>query len=243
MIRLALIAICAAGLAYLVISVPAADAAAPPDAAQHPETESSPQRWEKQIRAMEERMVLHPAAPNGVVFAGSSSIRLWNLAESFANMPASNQGFGGSEISDSVHFYPRIIAPLRPSVIVLYAGDNDIARGKTADTVLQDFRSFVDTARMTDRNASILFISIKPSLSRWKLAPEMNRANSLIEDYCRQADGLRYVNVWDPMLGADGQPRGELFLKDGLHLNAEGYQLWTSILTPELLAASESVSR
>lgn len=45
---------------------------------------------------------------------------------------------------------------------------------------------------------------------------------------------LSYVDVFQPMLTADAEPRPELFRADGVHLNAEGYQLWASVLQPTL---------
>lgn len=203
-----------------------------------------PDRWEAKIRELEHRMAERPVKPGGIVFAGSSSIRLWDVKTSFPEMPISNQGFGGSHIVDSIHFYDRIIAPLQPSAIVLYAGDNDVAAGREAETVRDDFAQFVKTARQANGPTTvILFISIKPSLSRWKLAPEMRKANQLIQEYCRQQSGLEFVDLWNPMLGQDGTPQKRLFQPDGLHLNGEGYRLWTATLAPRLVAFSGTLSR
>ena len=192
-------------------------------------------RWEKYIARFEAADKKQMPQPDGVLFIGSSSIRMWKtLEQDFAGLPVINRGFGGSQIADSNHFAGRIVYPYKPRQIVLYAGDNDVAAGKSPETVLADFQQFVKTARAKLPKARIAFIAIKPSLSRWKLSDKMARANSLVRDACGKDKRLDYIDIWEPMLGDDDRPRPDLFLGDGLHLNAKGYALWTSIVKPHL---------
>jgi lysophospholipase L1-like esterase len=191
-------------------------------------------RWEKEIAALEAKDAAAPPLKDAVLFAGSSSIRLWNLKKSFPDLVVINRGFGGSEIADSTHFAPRIILKAKPRVIVLYAGDNDIANGKTAEQVSEEFKDFADLIHKEMPKTKIVFISIKPSLARWKMVDEQRKANGLIEAYCKKNDYLAYVDAVTPMLGDDGKPRQELFGRDGLHMNDKGYELWASLLKPYL---------
>jgi lysophospholipase L1-like esterase len=191
-------------------------------------------RWEKDIAAFEQRDREKPPAEGGVVFVGSSSIRGWDLSKSFPGGDVINRGFGGSELADSVHFAPRIVLKYKPRLVVLYAGDNDLAAGKSPERVLADFRAFVEVVEQGQPGTRIAYLSIKPSIKRWKLIDKIREANSLIKAACEKDERLQYVDVATPMLGKDGQPRPELFAKDGLHLNAEGYQLWASIVKPYL---------
>jgi lysophospholipase L1-like esterase len=165
---------------------------------------------------------------------GSSSIRLWDLPKSFPDLDVINRGFDGSEIADSEHFASRIILKHEPRMVVLYAGDNDIAAGKTPEQVLGDFKAFVKTVLKGLPKTRIAFISIKPSIRRWALVDKIRKANVLIETYCKQGEALLYIDVAKPMLGNDGKPRSELFAKDGLHLNETGYALWAMVLKPHL---------
>ncbi|MFO0930746.1 MAG: hypothetical protein U0736_27570 [Gemmataceae bacterium] len=98
-------------------------------------------RWEKAIAAIEERDRKRPPADGTVFFCGSSSIVLWKLEKSFPDRKVSNRGFGGSMIADSTHFAARLILPYRPSAVVFYAGDNDLARGREPEQVADDFRA------------------------------------------------------------------------------------------------------
>jgi outer membrane protein assembly factor BamB/lysophospholipase L1-like esterase len=187
-------------------------------------------RWEKDIAAFEMKDKENPPPKNAVLFAGSSSIRLWDLKESFPDLEAINRGFGGSQIGDSTHFAPRIILKTEPRIIVLYAGDNDLAAGKTPEQVSEDFQAFAQLIHKELPTTKIIFIAIKPSPARWQLADKQKNANDLIEAYCKKHDGLAYLDMVKPMLGEDGKPRKELFVKDGLHLNEKGYELWASLL-------------
>ena len=192
-------------------------------------------RWEKYIARFQATDKKQMPPPGGILFIGSSSIRMWKtLEQDFPGLPVTNRGFGGSQIADSNHFAERIVHPYKPRQIVLYAGDNDVAAGKSPETVLADFQQFVKTVHGKLPKARVSFISIKPSLSRWKLSGKMARANSLVSDACGKDKRLDYIDIWQPMLGDDGRPKPDLFLGDGLHLNAKGYALWTSIVKPYL---------
>lgn len=191
-------------------------------------------RWEKTIAAFEKQDRSQPPPEGAILFVGSSSIRLWNLARSFPDLKTINRGFGGSQIADVVHFTPRIVLKYRPRIIVFYAGDNDIAVGKTPQQVFSDFQAFVQLVQKALPGTQIIFLPIKPSLRRWSMAQTQQQANTLIENYCRKQDRLTYVDVVHPMLGKEGRPRPELFARDGLHLNEAGYQLWTKLLRPHL---------
>src|SRR5687767_2688782 len=103
--------------------------------AQAPATKPAP--FEKDIRAFEAADAENPPAPGGVLFVGSSSIRLWKtLAEDFPGVPVINRGFGGSRIAHSTQYADRIVIPYKPKTVVFYAGDNDIAGGLTPEQVL-----------------------------------------------------------------------------------------------------------
>lgn len=197
------------------------------------------ERWEPAIQAFEKLDKENPPAKGGVLFVGSSSIRLWKLEKSFPKLGAINRGFGGSEIADSIHFADRIILKHEPRLIFLYAGDNDISRGKTFETVVLDFQKLVRVVHDKLPDTKIVFIAIKPSTKRWNLAGTMSKANALIQAICRKDEQLGFADIWKPMLGEDGKPRQELFAKDGLHLNEKGYRLWNSIIKPHLVPAGK----
>jgi lysophospholipase L1-like esterase len=200
-------------------------------------TDPDPNRFAKEIEAFEQWDSKNAVPADPILFVGSSSIRMWRTHESFPGLPVINRGFGGSHISDVIHFADRIVLPYRPSLIVFYAGDNDVAGGKSAQRVLDDYRTFVTAARGGLPDVPIIFISIKPSGSRWALWPEMKRANDLIQGFCATDARLFFADLARPLLGPDGKPDSELFLDDRLHLNTRGYAAWTKTLMPSIREA------
>lgn len=195
--------------------------------------QSPANKWEAEIKNFEESDRQSPPAKSGVLFIGSSSIRLWqSLAEDFPKTKVINRGFGGSEIADSTFYVERIVVPYRPKMVVLYAGDNDLANGKTPRQVFEDYKAFVSRVRGKLPAAKIAFISIKPSPSRAALLQSQKDANALIKEYASRDKRLIYIDVFTPMLGDDGKPRPELFGLDELHMNKEGYGLWKSVIAP-----------
>ena len=191
------------------------------------EKKSVESRWEKDIRAIEARISSGDSAKGSIVFVGSSSIRLWDLKKSFPDRITSNHGFGGSEISDSIEFFERIVVPVQPQAVVLYAGDNDIGKGKTADTVVAHFKEFVGRCEKLLKNGTpVVFIAIKPSLKRLEKAAIMEEANTRVRAICDQSPNLLFVDIWKPMLDETGKPMADIFKSDGLHLNDKGYEIW-----------------
>ena len=190
--------------------------------------------WEKVIQGFEGRDAKMPPPKGAILFAGSSSIVGWNLPKCFPDLKTINRGFGGSQIADSTQFAGRFIIPRAPKTIVFYAGDNDIASGNAPERVLEDYKAFVKTVHDALPETRIIFIAIKPSIARWKLWEKMKAANALIEEHAKADKRLAYLDIATPMLGEDGKPKPELLAKDGLHLSAAGYELWTKLLLPHL---------
>jgi lysophospholipase L1-like esterase len=200
------------------------------------EKQQSPElRWGKEIQAFEEADQTNPPPRGAVLFIGSSTIRLWtNLAQVFPRHQVINRGFGGSHLSDSVAFVDRIVTPYRPRLVFLYAGDNDIAAGKSPERVLGDFKAFVERIHAALPETRIGFLAIKPCPAREKFLDRVKATNRLIREYAAGNGRLLYVDTFTPMLAEDGRPRADVYLKDGLHPNVQGYALWASVLRPIL---------
>lgn len=179
---------------------------------------------------------MFPVRP--VLFYGSSSIRLWStLREDFDELPVVNRGFGGSTLEECVELLDRLVTPLKPRAIVLYAGDNDIDQGASPETLLSRFEQFAGGVRMRLGWTPIVYVSVKPSPARFWNSAKVGAANDLIQ----QAISLRwreavFVDLYQPMLDASGAPRAELFDSDGLHLSPAGYALWSQAIRKALAA-------
>lgn len=209
--------------------------AATPLFAADPPPDSDPARWDKEIAAFHEAAKTNPPAPGGWLFTGSSSVRLWKtLADDFPELKPVNRGFGGSHTSDLAALAGQVISPCAPSNIVIYEGDNDIASNKAPERVANDFKQLAAIIHAEFPDARVHYLAIKASPSRWKLETQIRRANQLVADYCRQTPGLVYIDTFTPLLNASGEPDPKWFVDDLLHLNPDGYRLWTSVVRRKL---------
>jgi lysophospholipase L1-like esterase len=191
--------------------------------------------FEAEISAFEASDKTNPPPPNAILFIGSSSIRLWKtLAQDFPDHAVVNRGFGGSQIADAVHFADRIVYPYKPRMIVFYSGGNDINAGKSPEHVFADFKEFAGKVQSRLPATRLAYISIAPNPARWSQVEKVKAANRMIEEYCK-TNQLTFINVFPHMLGANGQPRPEIYVEDGLHMNAKGYALWTQLVKPYLV--------
>ena len=197
------------------------------------------QRFEDEIAGFEAADRVSPPPRGSVLFVGSSSIRVWpHLEADFPNIDVLQRGFGGSTLDEVDHYAPRIVLPYCPRLIVLYAGDNDLAEGRTPKQILADFKTFVGLVRPPMPKTRIVFVSIKPSTARVALLAKMREANALVRQYIGTDPSLTYLDVFTPMLGPTGLPRHELFQSDGLHMNAQGYAIWQGLLQPLVSATA-----
>ncbi len=184
-------------------------------------------KWDKEITAMLTQDEKTPPPLEGIVFTGSSSIRLWDLAKSFPNLPVVNRGFGGSQIHDATKQAPKIVIPLKPRLVVFYSGDNDLQSKKTPEKTAADFAAFCEVIHKELPKTQIWFIAIKPSPSRWSIYEQQTTANDLIRKQCeKDSQRLLYIDIVPAMLGSDGQPVKDLFVKDLLHMSPAGYKIW-----------------
>ncbi|MHC4403048.1 MAG: GDSL-type esterase/lipase family protein [Planctomycetota bacterium] len=198
-----------------------------------------PERFEKAIRAFEEGDRSQPPPRDAIICIGSSSMKGWHesIREDLAPLTVVPRGFGGSNMNDALHFAGRIVIPYRPRAVVVYEGDNDVAHGIAPQKIRDTFRAFVARLHAELPKTRVYFLSIKPSIARWKLWPQMKEANRLIHEDCSKDPRLTLVDVAAGMLDAEGQVRPDIFKSDKLHMNRKGYVIWRDVLRPVLLEA------
>lgn len=192
-------------------------------------------RWEKDVTAFEKSDLFSPPPKNAVLFVGASTIVRWkSLAEDFKGTVVLNRGFGGNQIADSTHFAGRMIFPYEPKMIFLRAGGNDLHFGRSVDEVFGDFKDFVAKVRTRLPEVLIAYIALSPSPARWNEREAGDLLNVLIAAYIKTQKNLLFVDASKISLGADGQPRPELFVADRLHFSEEGYKLLAETVRPYL---------
>ena len=195
------------------------------------EKAADPARFEKAIAAYEAEDKTNAPPKDATLFYGASNIRLWkSLPQRFGKQKVINRGFGGSQLSDCVHFADRVVIPYAPKTIYLNAGGNDLHSGKSPAQVLADFKAFVAKVRAALPKTQINYLCIPTSPARWSEVEQARQANQLIADYAKADGQLGFINYFPQLLGDDGQPRAELFVADKLHFSEAAYDIVTSCI-------------
>ena len=192
---------------------------------------SSPfaQNFEAEIRAFERQDSIEKTAKGQILLYGSSTMRLWKTCKKdLEGYKIVNRGFGGSQMSDAVFYFNRVVLPLAPSWILLYEGDNDISNGKKSpEQVLKDFEVFMQLVEQKLPNTKVVVFSLRPSIARQHLMPQQRQVNKMLKKYCRKSRKRAYfVDVYDLLLTSEGKPNPDYLDPDKLHLNAKGYEMW-----------------
>ncbi|MEO9021300.1 MAG: GDSL-type esterase/lipase family protein [Ginsengibacter sp.] len=181
---------------------------------------------------------LHFPPKNAILFIGSSSFRKWtDVQKYFPDFTIINRGFGGSTFPDAIRYADDIIFPYQPRQILIYEGDNDLASSDkiTPDSVLNRFKKLFWLIRSKLPDAAIAFVSIKPSPSRQRLFPKIEKSNLLIKQFLKKRKLSAFIDVYHKMLNSDGSPNRDIFTQDMLHMNDKGYAIWKKMIQPYLL--------
>jgi lysophospholipase L1-like esterase len=207
-----------------------------------------PTRYEEDVQAFEAQDAATPPPANAIVITGSSSIRRWHprMADDLAPLTVIPRGFGGSTMADLLYYLDRLVITYRPRAVVIYEGDNDMARGGPAEPVLEQFNEIVDRIHSALPDTRIYVISVKPSLDRWDVWPEFQRANEMLQAVAADDDRVQYIDMASALLQPDGEVMPDIFVDDGLHLNEKGTDIWAAKVREALMpteARYESTDR
>jgi glycerophosphoryl diester phosphodiesterase len=194
--------------------------------------------WENDIQKFEQLDKSEKYSKDAILFAGSSSIRLWStLEKDMAPYPVIQRGFGGSKLSDLAVYAGRIFDPHPCKAIVIFIA-NDITgtdKDKTPMEVAGLFRNVLKTIRKTHPETPVFWIAVTPTPLRWKVWPEIEKANILIKDICENQNNTYFIRTDYAFLNESGQPINEFFRDDKLHLTEKGYAVWTEVIKKELM--------
>lgn len=180
-----------------------------------------------------------------ILFAGSSSFRLWkDVNDYFPGKPILNRGFGGATLLDLIQYSKETIIQYHPKQIFIYCGENDIANNDTVKPkdVFNRFKKLYSILRtQLPASTPIVFLSLKPSIARWSMHEKMAASNELIKSFIKNQKNIQFLDVYSAMLGADGLPLNDIFIADKLHMNAKGYSIWQKLIAPLLLQGEKPV--
>jgi len=200
-------------------------------------TAEATKNWEKDIVKFEQQDKSEKDPDNAIFFAGSSSIRLWStLKEDVSPYPVIQRGFGGSKFSDLAVYAKRIVYPHQFKALVIFEA-NDITGSKTdksPEDVVKLFRQIVRTVRKKYAEQPIFLLEITPTKSRWAVWPTVKKTNQMLKESCSKLHNTYFIETAAAYLNKEGEPKKELFIKDMLHQNHEGYIIWGDLVRKKL---------
>jgi lysophospholipase L1-like esterase len=179
--------------------------------------------FEKEILAYEKQDSLSMPAKGQILFIGSSSFRLWKSFEAdMKGLPASfNRGFGGSTLADALYYFDRMVVKYQPKWVIMYEGDNDLAKGKLPQQIAAEYDEFKARLKKQVPGAKLVFVAARPSLARVAIVDKQKELNALIK-----AKGDYFIDMHSPFYLADGSLMMDIFVADKLHLNEKGYAIF-----------------
>ncbi|NMH26234.1 GDSL-type esterase/lipase family protein [Flavobacterium solisilvae] len=185
-------------------------------------------QFTNEIKAFRKQDSIQKPNDGMLLFIGSSSFRLWKDVKSdFNNQNILNRAFGGATLLDLIYFQNDVVLKYKPKKIFIYCGENDIASSEkvTPKMVFKRYKTFYKTLRKQFPETPIIFVSLKPAISRWHMKDRMMATNKLISQFMKNKKNATFVNIWDDMI-ENGEPRKDIYIHDNLHMNAKGYAIW-----------------
>lgn len=185
-------------------------------------------QFTNEIKAFRKQDSIQKPNDGMLLFIGSSSFRLWKDVKSdFNNSNILNRAFGGATLLDLIYFQNDVVLKYKPKKIFIYCGENDIASSEkvTPKMVFKRYKTFYKTLRKQFPETPIIFVSLKPAISRWQMKDRMMATNKLISQFMKNKKNATFVNIWDDMI-ENGEPKKDIYIQDNLHMNAKGYAIW-----------------
>ena len=186
--------------------------------------------FENEIKSYEKQDSISMPAKGQILFIGSSSFRIWKtFSTDLAGIPAFNRGFGGSTMTDALYYFDRMVVKYAPSAVVVYEGDNDLAKGKSIEELAKEYEDFSNRLKKALPKTKLVYLAVRPSLSRIAIVDKQKQFNVWLEKYCKSQKGRFFLDMHSPFYLPDGiTVMPDIFIADRLHLNEKGYLIFSA---------------
>ena len=104
----------------------------------------------------------------------------------------------------------------------------------SSQDVFAEFEIFFNSVKKRLPKTKVFVIGIQPSPSRFEQRPRQIEWNDAVSILSKNDPNLVYVDVSSAMLSSDNKPRLELYTYDTLHMNENGYKIWTKLVRENL---------
>ena len=183
-----------------------------------------------------------PPAPGSIICIGSSHMQLWkSVKEDLAPLSVVNYGIGGSRMTQAADlFIDNLAIPFKPRAVILYEGSNDINAGTKPETVLANFQKIHRKLHAALPKARLYVLGLVPSPGkRFEKIADLRKTNELLAKECATQPWMKFIDVTEPLIGADGKPKEELFKPGDIHMLPAGYAVWKSVIAPVIVPAEK----
>ncbi len=190
-----------------------------------------PEWFDAEVEALERRTRHRRDCDDLVLFYGSSTFTLWHDLETrFPGIAAVNHGFGGATLADCNEYFDRLVAPMAPRAVVLYAGDNDLDNGASPELVRERLEHFLLRKRAALGPIPMAYVSIKISPARFHIMHKIAYANRIIERSLFSRADVQYLDITRRMVGRGIADLRACYDQDPLHMSRRGYAIWEASL-------------
>lgn len=179
-----------------------------------------------------------------IVFIGDSITDLYPLDDYYAELELAtyNRGISGDVTQGVLDRLEVSLFDLKPSKIVLLIGTNDINWSVDPSTLLENYDRIITTIRERLPQTELYCVSIIPQnemLERYsaidvdQTTPVIMAVNEQIRKLAQERENVTYVDLFS-QLSDEGNRLIEAYSDDGLHLNQNGFAVWTNLIKPYL---------
>jgi len=194
----------------------------------------NPARWEETIKKFETADAATPPPKGALLLVGGSNARRWtDVSSYFPQHQVINRGFGGAQLTDVLYYADRIVLPYAPKTILLNAGGNDLAAGKSPEQIRDAARAFITKVHTTLPDTHVFCLGVPPVL-RSSSSPEVlaviRALNTLLAELASSEKNVEFIDLFPAFLDAQGQPKTDFFVEDGTHFSPKGYAAVTELL-------------
>jgi len=201
----------------------------------------------RRYRAANEELGAPKPDERRVVFMGDSITDMWKLPEYFPGKPYVNRGISGQTTSQMLVRFRQDVIDLKPKVVVILAGTNDIA-GNTGPISLEEIeRNFASMADLAHANGIKVVLSSVTPVNNYTLrsklffaerSPEkILQMNQWLKQYASDR-GYVYLDYFTPLVDDHGMLKKDL-ADDGLHPNDLGYKIMAPLAEKAIAQAEK----
>ena len=181
-------------------------------------------------------------AKNQIVFIGDSITDLYHLDDYYQDLPLKtyNRGIGGDVTGCLVNRLKTSLYDLQPSKVVLMIGINDINGGVSKETILENYQNILKGINTNLPTTKLFVMSILPINDLLSGAVDVDKSNEMVIDINSKIKDrvvsypYEYLDLFSLVKDENNKLKKE-YSDDGIHLNDEGFKVWTNLVKPSLL--------